>query len=249
MPSKSKTSNKEKKSPIERFCTYCGKSSNERYRMIAGPKDTFICDECVSVCVTIFSTEGGFYLPPVISKTVALVELLDPKRFISSPPTKGSKSLDVLFLAPQTDFYDIVYNEQVKPLATKYKISIKNSRQLYSPNLSKVINAINKSFLVIADITDKDPDVMFLLGIIHYLEKPSIVLTQNFDNIPHYIFNTRHIYYENNPKSSFPISNISKHLESVFEHLQKFNDIIKLKKGVKYDTNIRLVNKPKEQHT
>ncbi|MDR1587140.1 MAG: ATP-dependent Clp protease ATP-binding subunit ClpX [Treponema sp.] len=41
----------------ERTCSFCGKSADMARRLIAGPNDVFICDECVDVCLKILSDE------------------------------------------------------------------------------------------------------------------------------------------------------------------------------------------------
>ncbi|MDR2135873.1 MAG: ATP-dependent Clp protease ATP-binding subunit ClpX [Treponema sp.] len=41
----------------ERICSFCGKSAEIARRLIAGPNDVFICDECVEVCRKILSEE------------------------------------------------------------------------------------------------------------------------------------------------------------------------------------------------
>ncbi|GHV95287.1 ATP-dependent Clp protease ATP-binding subunit ClpX [Spirochaetia bacterium] len=42
---------------FERICSFCGKSADMARRLIAGPNDVFICDECVEVCRKILSEE------------------------------------------------------------------------------------------------------------------------------------------------------------------------------------------------
>jgi ATP-dependent Clp protease ATP-binding subunit ClpX len=42
---------------FERTCSFCGKSADMARRLIAGPSDIFICDECVEVCRKILSDE------------------------------------------------------------------------------------------------------------------------------------------------------------------------------------------------
>jgi ATP-dependent Clp protease ATP-binding subunit ClpX len=42
---------------FERTCSFCGKSADMARRLIAGPNDVFICDECVEVCRKILSDE------------------------------------------------------------------------------------------------------------------------------------------------------------------------------------------------
>ncbi|HOJ98529.1 MAG TPA: ATP-dependent Clp protease ATP-binding subunit ClpX [Termitinemataceae bacterium] len=41
----------------ERACSFCGKSADMARRLIAGPNDVFICDECVEVCRKILAEE------------------------------------------------------------------------------------------------------------------------------------------------------------------------------------------------
>jgi ATP-dependent Clp protease ATP-binding subunit ClpX len=41
----------------ERTCSFCGKSADMARRLIAGPNDVFICDDCVEVCRKILSDE------------------------------------------------------------------------------------------------------------------------------------------------------------------------------------------------
>ena len=43
--------------PSERICSFCGKSADTARRLIAGPGDVYICDECVDVCLKILSEE------------------------------------------------------------------------------------------------------------------------------------------------------------------------------------------------
>ena len=40
------------------YCNFCGKSTEEVTAMIAGPR-TFICDECVELCTSMFAEEAA----------------------------------------------------------------------------------------------------------------------------------------------------------------------------------------------
>ena len=42
---------------FERICSFCGKSADMARRLIAGPNDVFICDECIEVCRKILMEE------------------------------------------------------------------------------------------------------------------------------------------------------------------------------------------------
>ena len=39
-------------------CSFCGKSSKQVRKMIAGLNNTYICDECVELCQEIFDEEN-----------------------------------------------------------------------------------------------------------------------------------------------------------------------------------------------
>jgi hypothetical protein len=43
----------------ERFCSFCKTSSKERFRLIAGPANIFICDECIAVCLKILMQDDS----------------------------------------------------------------------------------------------------------------------------------------------------------------------------------------------
>ena len=44
-------------SDYDRACSFCGKSADMARRLIAGPRDVYICDECVEVCRKILAEE------------------------------------------------------------------------------------------------------------------------------------------------------------------------------------------------
>ena len=43
----------------DRACSFCGKSADMARRLIAGPRDVYICDECVEVCRKILTEEDN----------------------------------------------------------------------------------------------------------------------------------------------------------------------------------------------
>jgi ATP-dependent Clp protease ATP-binding subunit ClpX len=41
----------------EQICSFCGKSGDTTRKLISGPHNVFICDECISICIKILSDE------------------------------------------------------------------------------------------------------------------------------------------------------------------------------------------------
>jgi nucleoside 2-deoxyribosyltransferase len=62
--------------------------------------------------------------------------------------------------------------------------------------LDRIYNQISKSDLVIADMTRRNPNVFYEVGYAHALNKPTILLTQNSDDIPFDLKHYPHIIYE-----------------------------------------------------
>lgn len=46
-----------RKGPVDYKCSFCGKNQDQVKRLIAGPGNTYICDECVFLCNEILEQE------------------------------------------------------------------------------------------------------------------------------------------------------------------------------------------------
>jgi hypothetical protein len=57
---------------------------------------------------------------------------------------------------------------------------------------------INQCAFVIVDVTTRNPNVMYELGIVHTIGKPAILITQDISQIPFDFTHHRHLIYEDN---------------------------------------------------
>jgi len=57
---------------------------------------------------------------------------------------------------------------------------------------------INQCAFIIADVTNRNPNVMYELGIVHTIGKPTILMTQDVSSIPFDFTHLRHYEYEDN---------------------------------------------------
>jgi hypothetical protein len=57
---------------------------------------------------------------------------------------------------------------------------------------------INQAAFIIADMTNKNPNVMYEMGIVHTVGKPAILITQHLKGIPFDLTHMRHYGYEDN---------------------------------------------------
>lgn len=60
---------------IEARCSFCGKKQSQVKKVVAGPDDVYICNECISLCLEITSEEGV----PMGSRGVVQTTESDPE--------------------------------------------------------------------------------------------------------------------------------------------------------------------------
>lgn len=60
---------------------------------------------------------------------------------------------------------------------------------------------INQAAFIIADVTERNPNVMYEMGIVHSIGKPAILITQDINNIPFDFKHLRHQEYRDNSDS------------------------------------------------
>lgn len=112
--------------------------------------------------------------------------------------TKPKESCFVIM--PFGGVFDIYYE-------TIYKIAIENSGltakradDLFRPSniMQDIWNYTNSAKLLIADLSNKNPNVFYELGLAHALSKPAILVTQSMDDVPFDLRGLRIIEYDKN---------------------------------------------------
>jgi hypothetical protein len=79
---------KEGKTPTIRYCSFCGKSSEASKRLIAGPNNVFICDECVEVCVAVLFEDDR---EDCISRLIKIISGENKLQFKNEKPKSRKK--------------------------------------------------------------------------------------------------------------------------------------------------------------
>ena len=88
----------------------------------------------------------------------------------------------------------------VPALGEKYNIVV--AHRIYEPGLitQQVIGEVCKADLVIANLTNRNPNVMYELSFRHSLGKPAITIAEKGTQLPSDIVMERTIFYENDAK-------------------------------------------------
>lgn len=91
-----------------------------------------------------------------------------------------------------------VYDHAIKPLVESLGMSCKRADEIYSPQtvLGDIWDSVQTAEIVIADLTTKNPNVMYELGLCHALWKRVILISQNKDDVPFDLRAWRVIWYD-----------------------------------------------------
>lgn len=100
-----------------------------------------------------------------------------PKCFVISP-----------FGDPFDDYYEKVY----KPAIEGANLEAERGDEVYGTGaiIDDIFNSIIESAVILCEVTGKNPNVNYELGIAHALRKPAIIITQNINDVP---FDYRHL--------------------------------------------------------
>jgi hypothetical protein len=102
-------------------------------------------------------------------------------------------------LMPFTDDFDDTYSLGIKQSCLDAGAYCERvDEQIFKESiLERIYNQISKADIIIADMTGRNPNVFYEVGYAHALGKPTILLTNNSDDIPFDLKHYPHIVYNN----------------------------------------------------
>lgn len=97
------------------------------------------------------------------------------------------------------DWADRVYRRVVAPVLRECDLNPKRADDFFGADVIEDIwTAVNTASVVVADVTGRNPNVFYELGIAHTLGKTTVIITQNEDDVPFDIRTRRFIKYDDN---------------------------------------------------
>ena len=92
----------------------------------------------------------------------------------------------VFVLMPFDEDFDSVYEHFLKPVLEDAGLNVLRADDIQSQQsiLKDIIKNINESDLILADLTDANPNVFYELGIAHAFGKPVVLVTQSIEDVP-----------------------------------------------------------------
>lgn len=102
---------------------------------------------------------------------------------------------DICFvLMPFRDPFLRIYEDHIKPTLENIGLRVMKSDDFFATRevIEDIWEYINKARIIVADVTGRNSNVFYELGLAHTVGKPVIILTQDKNDVP---FDLRHIRY------------------------------------------------------
>jgi len=165
-----------------------------------------IADEQVIGVLNLESTkEGNFTVEDVqmielLSSIVAsaLRKSQQPKESDSTKSIQDSKRPLAFVLMPFKDPFDKYYRAIIKPAIEGANMQSLRADEIFGATeiVKDIWKAIRKAEIVIAELTTRNPNVMYELGLSHAIGKPVIMLSQSIDDVPFDLRSLRCLLYD-----------------------------------------------------
>jgi hypothetical protein len=117
-------------------------------------------------------------------------------------PAEAKEKIDVFTLMPFNSKMQAVYVNHIKKLGDELGLSIRRADEIFSPRpfMEKVWEGICACQLVLADCTERNPNVFYEIGIAHTVGKKVVLITRSDDDIPSDIKHFDYIPYIYDPE-------------------------------------------------
>ena len=103
---------------------------------------------------------------------------------------------------PFSDRFQPIYDDHIRPEVQRAGLRCERADEIRGTSLITwdIWEKINRARFLIADLTDRNPNVFYELGLAHAISKDVILLTQSMDFVPFDLKALRCIVYEFTPR-------------------------------------------------
>jgi nucleoside 2-deoxyribosyltransferase len=181
------------------MCSFCGLPASEVTWLISGP-GIYICERCVQICVNSLAEKGFKVVVKGTQASIDIATLGVKPRF---KKLQFSLRENHIFLAaPLSEPFSTIYADHIKPVCKQWGFQIERADELFGdqPIVEDIWEAINSSQIILADVTGRNPNVMYEIGIAHTVGRPVVIMTQSMDDVPFDLKHYRCIVYDFTPR-------------------------------------------------
>jgi nucleoside 2-deoxyribosyltransferase len=120
---------------------------------------------------------------------------------------------------PFSPVYQSEYENIIKPAITELNIKCERGDEIYAKQriMDDIWSSIRNCRFVLAELTGRNPNVLYEIGLAHAIGKPVIIITRNGDDVPFDLKDLRYLYYDVN--EPFWGENLKKGIQSLVQKL------------------------------
>jgi len=113
---------------------------------------------------------------------------------------KEDKKPNCFIIMPFGGWFDSYYREVYIPAIEEAGFVAKRADDLYRPGniVNDIWNYTKEADIILADLTNKNPNVFYELGLAHAITKPAILITASMEDVPFDLRSLRVIEYDKN---------------------------------------------------
>jgi hypothetical protein len=117
-------------------------------------------------------------------------------------PRKPDEKIDLFVLMPFKSKMENVYHNHIKKIGETLQLNVQRADDSFSagPFMEKVWNGICAARLILADCTEKNPNVFYEIGMAHSVGKKVVLITRSEADIPADIKHFDYIPYVYDPE-------------------------------------------------
>jgi len=137
---------------------------------------------------------------PEVFEEVSVETLEATSRAVDASSLLTSSSNLCFVIMPFRPEFDAVYRSLIKPVAEQFGLTVLRADEIYAPGsiTEQIRAAVQQARLCIADVSDRNPNVLYEVGIAHTLGKPTVLITKQIDDVPFDLRSIRFIIYDPN---------------------------------------------------
>lgn len=145
--------------------------------------------------------------------------MIYPKHFFTTVDTHEEEDL-VFVVMPFGPPHDEIYNNVIEPTVQELGMQCLRSDEIFSvkPIMQDILQGIMTASVIIADVTGRNPNVFYELGITHSVKDRDIIITQSMDDVPFDLKHIRTIIYGTSVRG---IRHFSLRLKATIETVMK----------------------------
>jgi len=138
---------------------------------------------------------------------------------ISVSQKPGTAFVIMQFSDPYHQLYEDVIKRVAEAAGYGYRLRAYHAGEVFGHGviLQDIIKGIVDARVIIAEVSEQNPNVYYELGYAHALNKPTILLAEKGKKPPFDISGYRHLFYDNSIAGKRKIEDgLRKHLEAIF---------------------------------